>query len=66
MNMAQLTIALGRDPTSGKRIIRVALRSDADTSAFEHESDHRRLVAALSPSGADVQRERPDQEPIVG
>ncbi len=64
--MAQLTISLGRDAASGQTVVRVGLRSDADTSALEHEADHRRLVAALFPAGVEAQRERPAQEPVVG
>jgi hypothetical protein len=64
--MARLTISLGRDPTSGQTIVRVGLRSDIDTSAHEHEADHRRLVAALFPPGTETQRERPAKEPVVG
>ena len=64
--MAQLTISLGRDPTSGQRFVRVGLRSDVDASAHEHEDHHRRLVAALFPAGIETERERPAREPVVG
>ncbi len=64
--MAQLTISLGRDSTTGQTIVRVGLRSDTDTSAHEHEADHRRLIAALFPPGIETERERPAREPVVG
>ena len=64
--MAELTISLGRDPTSGRTFVRVGLCSDTDASAHEHEDQHRRLVAALFPPGVETERERPAQEPVVG
>jgi hypothetical protein len=64
--MAELTISLGRDPTSGERIVRVGLRSDSDASPHEHEDMHRRLVGALFPAGVETERERPVREPVVG
>jgi hypothetical protein len=66
VRMAELTISVGRDPDSGRTFIRVALRSDADSSAHEHEDHHRRLVARLFPSDAEVRRERPAREAAVG
>jgi hypothetical protein len=64
--MAELTITVRRDPSSGRTVIRVGFRSDADASAGEHEARHRRLVAELFPSGVEAQRERVAHEPVVG
>ena len=63
--MAVLTITVARDAGSGLTTVRVGLGSDADALPHEHEATHRRLVAALLP-GAEVQRERPAREPVVG
>lgn len=46
--MAQMTIMLRRDPSSGKQNIIVKLDSDADALPHEHEQMHRRLVQELT------------------
>ena len=63
--MALLTITVGRDAGSGRTTVRVGLRSDGDALPHEHEALHRQMVEALLP-GADLQREGPDREPVVG
>lgn len=63
--MALLTISVRRDPGTGRPDILIGLESDADALPHEHESLHGRLIAALLP-GADVARERPAKEPVVG
>lgn len=49
--MAELTIRLRTDPTTGKKDILVDLRSDADALPHEHERDHRALVQKLIDGG---------------
>jgi hypothetical protein len=72
--MAELTISLSRDGPSGRLSIRVAYRAGADAIPFEHEIQHRRLVAELFPgieitddkdAAVRVERER-SQEPAIG
>lgn len=71
--MAKLTITLTRD--AGRTEIFVDYQSDEDALPYEHEVDHRRLVAQLFPelvftedrnAAVRVERERPAQEPVVG
>ena len=50
--MAEMTIRLQIDPTTGKRDIIVSLSSDADSLPFEHEQQHRELVDKLIEGGA--------------
>ncbi len=49
--MAQMTIRLQRDPTTGKQNIIVSLRSDEDALPHEHEQQHRTLVDKLIEGG---------------
>lgn len=49
--MAELTIRLQRDPTTGKQNIIVSLRSDEDALPHEHEQQHRALVDKLLEGG---------------
>jgi len=49
--MAEMTIRLIPDPTTGKKNIVIALRSDADALPHEHEQMHRRLVEKLVNGG---------------
>ena len=49
--MAELTIRLLPDPTTGKKDIIVSLRSDDDTLPHEHEQQHRALVDKLIQGG---------------
>jgi hypothetical protein len=53
--MAQLTIRLRCDPTTGKKDIIISLRSDEDTLPQEHEQQHRELVERIL--------EREEEEP---
>lgn len=45
--MAEMTIMLRRDPSSGKQNIIVKLDSDPDALPIEHETLHRKLVEKL-------------------
>lgn len=45
--MAQMTIALRRDPDTGRHTIIVKLDSEADALPMEHEQLHRSLVEQL-------------------
>jgi hypothetical protein len=45
--MAEMTISLRRDPETGKQIVTIGLRSDADALPHEHEQQHRSLVERL-------------------
>jgi FtsH ternary system domain X3-analog len=45
--MAELTIMLRRDPTTGKQNVIIKLDSDADALPYEHEQMHRELVEKL-------------------
>jgi hypothetical protein len=49
--MAELTICLRCDPTTGKKDILIGLRSDADALPHEHEQQHRALVEKLIEGG---------------
>jgi hypothetical protein len=51
--MAEMTIMLRRDPTTGKQNILVKLDSDPDALPIEHEQLHRRLVEKLIGQGLD-------------
>jgi hypothetical protein len=51
--MAEMTILLRRDPSSGKQNIIVKLDSDPDALPMEHEQLHRRLVKQLVGNGVD-------------
>jgi hypothetical protein len=50
--MAELTIRLVVDPATGKKDVRVSLRSDADALPMEHEEAHRAIVEQLLAGGA--------------
>jgi hypothetical protein len=72
--MAQMTIRLQRDPTTGKQNIIVSLRSDEDALPHEHEQQHRALVDKLIEGGilkasevgkVIVEREEEEKEPAV-
>jgi len=49
--MAEMTIRLIPDPTTGKKNIVISLRSDEDALPHEHEQMHRRLVDKLIEGG---------------
>ena len=49
--MAEMTIRLRTDPTTGKKDIIVSLRSDDDALPHEHEQQHRELVRKLIEGG---------------
>ena len=49
--MAEMTIRLRIDPTTGKKDIIVSLSSDADLLPHEHEEQHRKLVEKLIEGG---------------
>ena len=72
--MAQMTIRLQRDPTTGKQNIIVSLRSDEDALPHEHEQRHRALVDKLIEGGllkagevgkVIVERGEEENEPAV-
>ena len=47
--------------------LRLTLASDADALPHEHEHDHRRLVQQLlTGTRAEIHREKPAVEPVVG
>jgi hypothetical protein len=50
--VAELTIRLVIDPTTGKKNVVIGYRSDADALPMEHEDEHRRLVDKLIEGGA--------------
>ena len=49
--MAEMTIRLIPDPTTGKKNIIISLRSDEDALPHEHEQQHRALVDKLIEGG---------------
>jgi hypothetical protein len=49
--MAELTIRLIPDPTTGKKNIIVSMKSDEDALPHEHEQQHRNLVDKLIEGG---------------
>lgn len=49
--MAEMTIRLSTDPTTGKKNIIVSLSSDEDMMPHEHEDQHRNLVEKLIEGG---------------
>ena len=49
--MAELTIRLIPDPTTGKKNIIVSMKSDEDALPHEHEQQHRALVDKLIEGG---------------
>jgi hypothetical protein len=49
--MAEMTIRLRCDPTTGKKDIIISLRSDPDSLPHEHEQRHRALVEKLIGQG---------------
>ena len=70
--MAEMTIRLRCDPTTGKKDIIVTLRSDEDALPHEHEQQHRALVDRLLEQGIVketelgrivVEREQKEKEP---
>ena len=72
--MAELTICLRCDPTTGKKDILIGLRSDADALPHEHEQQHQNLVNKLIEGGVVkaaevgkivVERENKEGEPAV-
>jgi FtsH ternary system domain X3-analog len=46
--MAEMTIMLRRDPSTGKQNIIIKLDSDPDALPIEHEQMHRKLVEKLT------------------
>jgi hypothetical protein len=69
--MAEMTIRLIIDPTTGKKNIVVKLHSDADALPQEHEQMHRALVDKLVNGGvlkaAEIGKivvEREGEEPV--
>ena len=73
--MAEMTIRLRRDPTTGKKNIVVTLHTDADVLPQEHEQLHRQLVDRLihgglikaeEAGGLVVEREEKEQPPAPG
>jgi hypothetical protein len=72
--MAELTIRLIPDPTTGKRNIVISMKSDQDALPHEHEQQHRALVDKLINGGIlkaeevgtiTVTREAEEQEPAA-
>jgi hypothetical protein len=72
--MAELTIRLIPDPTTGKKNIVISLSSDADALPHEHEQQHRALVDKLIQGGIVkaeelgkivVGREEDDKVPVT-
>jgi hypothetical protein len=72
--MAEMTIRLIPDPTTGKKNIIISLRSDEDALPHEHEQRHRALVDKLIEGGIvkagevgkiTVEREQDEKEPAV-
>jgi FtsH ternary system domain X3-analog len=72
--MAEMTIRLRTDPTTGKKDIVVSLRSDDDALPYEHEQQHRALVQKLIEGGllkaeelgqVVVEREEEVEEPAA-
>ncbi|QVL33675.1 hypothetical protein KIH39_07135 [Telmatocola sphagniphila] len=49
--MAELTIELRRDPSSGKHDILIHLKSDEDALPHEHEQMHREMVEKIIGKG---------------
>lgn len=49
--MAEMTIRLRSDPSSGKKDIIISLRSDEDMLPHEHEQQHKNLVNKLLEKG---------------
>jgi FtsH ternary system domain X3-analog len=49
--MAEMTIRLRTDPTTGKKDIVISLESDGDSLPHEHEQQHRALVQKLIGAG---------------
>jgi hypothetical protein len=49
--MAEMTIRLMPDPSTGKKNIIISLRSDDDALPHEHEQQHRALVDKLINGG---------------
>jgi hypothetical protein len=49
--MAEMTIRLRCDPTTGKKDIIISLRSDEDALPLEHEQQHKALVEKLIEGG---------------
>lgn len=73
-SVAEMTIRLRCDPTTGKKDIIVSLRSDDDALPHEHEQQHRALVDKLIQGGVVkatevgkivVEREQPESEPAL-
>ena len=68
--MAEMTIRLRTDPTTGKRDIIVDLHSDADALPHEHEQQHRALVQKLIEGGLihaeEVGQVIVEREPVAG
>jgi len=53
--MAEMTILLRRDKTTGKQNIIVKLDSDPDALPVEHEQLHRKLLQQLLGKGIDAE-----------
>ena len=72
--MAEMTIRLRTDPTTGKKDIIIDLKSDDDSMPHEHERQHRALVQRLVEGGlvkaeevgkVIIERERAATEPVL-
>ena len=72
--MTEMTIRLIPDPTTGKKNIIIALRSDEDALPHEHEQMHRALVEKLVNGGLlkatevgqiVVEREEEEKAPVA-
>lgn len=70
--MAEMTIQLRTDPSTGKKDIVISLKSDEDALPHEHEQQHRVLVEKLLGKGylkaeelgkIIVEREQAEHEP---
>src|SRR6516165_10228904 len=73
--MAEVTIRLFPDPTTGKKNIVISMRSDEDALPHEHEQQHRALVGKLINGGIlkaeelgtiTVTREQEAKQPAPG
>lgn len=49
--MAEMTIQLRVDPTTGKKNVVITYESDADAMPMEHEDEHRELIDKLLEGG---------------
>jgi len=72
--MAELTIRLFPDPTTGKKTIVIAMKSDEEALPHEHEQAHRAVVDKLIQGGLVkaqdigqiiVTRDEPEKQPAA-